>query len=171
MVAALAVVTACVKPGPGNSESAAERSAAATGFSDTAETVMGTLTAPPSFAAKWLVPRLGHFEQAHPQVDVWLSAGIELVDLTAGEVDVAIRYGTGRYPGLTVEPVLIKTTGDKLRKLRVRVARKQLDAIVHLSIDHATLDTQLWRHTRTTPSRLNVQLCSQRQLKRGCVFV
>src|SRR4051812_49436663 len=35
-----------------------------------------TLTAPPSFAAKWLVPRLGAFEQAHPQVDVWLSAGI-----------------------------------------------------------------------------------------------
>ena len=55
-----------------------------------------TLTAPPSFAAKWLVPRLGAFEQAHPQVDVWLSAGIELVDLTAGEVDVAIRYGAGR---------------------------------------------------------------------------
>ena len=48
MVAALAVVTACVKPGPGTSEWAAERSAAATGFSDTAETVMGTLTAPPS---------------------------------------------------------------------------------------------------------------------------
>lgn len=47
IVAAVAVVTACVKPGPGNSESAAERSAA-TGFSDTAETVMGTLTAPPS---------------------------------------------------------------------------------------------------------------------------
>jgi len=48
MVAAVAVVTACVKPGPGNSELAAERNATATGFSDTAETVMGTLTAPPS---------------------------------------------------------------------------------------------------------------------------
>jgi LysR family glycine cleavage system transcriptional activator len=65
-----------------------------------------TLTAPPSFAAKWLVPRLGAFEQAHPQVDVWLSAGIELVDLTAGEVDVAIRYGSGRYPGLEVARLL-----------------------------------------------------------------
>jgi len=65
-----------------------------------------TLTAPPSFAAKWLVPRLGAFEQAHPQVDVWLSAGIELVDLTAGEVDVAIRYGSGRYPGLEVRRLL-----------------------------------------------------------------
>jgi LysR family glycine cleavage system transcriptional activator len=65
-----------------------------------------TLTAPPSFAAKWLVPRLGAFEQAHPQVDVWLSAGMELVDLTAGEVDIAIRYGGGRYPGLEVRRLL-----------------------------------------------------------------
>src|SRR6202000_2040980 len=58
-----------------------------------------TLTAPPSFAAKWL----GAVEQKHPQVDIWLSAGIELVDLAAGEVDIAIRYGAGRYPGLEVK--------------------------------------------------------------------
>jgi LysR family glycine cleavage system transcriptional activator len=55
------------------------------------------------------VPRLGAFEQAHPQVDVWLSAGIELVDLTAGEVDVAIRYGAGRYPGLEVTRLISET--------------------------------------------------------------
>jgi LysR family transcriptional regulator, glycine cleavage system transcriptional activator len=65
-----------------------------------------TLTAPPSLAAKWLVPRLGDFERAHPQVDVWLQAGMELVDLTAGEVDVAIRYGSGRYPGLEVHRLM-----------------------------------------------------------------
>jgi LysR family glycine cleavage system transcriptional activator len=59
-----------------------------------------TLTAAPSFAAKWLVPRLGRFEAAHPLVDVWLSADMELVDFSAGEVDLAIRYGAGRYPGL-----------------------------------------------------------------------
>ena len=68
-----------------------------------------TLTAPPSFAAKWLVPRLGAFEQGHPQVDIWLSAGIELVDLAAGEVDVAIRYGAGRYPGLEVRRLFSET--------------------------------------------------------------
>jgi LysR family glycine cleavage system transcriptional activator len=49
------------------------------------------------------------FEQAHPQVDVWLSAGIDLVDLNAGEVDVAIRYGAGRYPGLEVQRLLGET--------------------------------------------------------------
>jgi LysR family glycine cleavage system transcriptional activator len=68
-----------------------------------------TLTAAPSFAAKWLVPRLGKFESAYPAVDVWLSAGLELVDLTAGEVDVAIRYGAGRYPGLEIRRLMSET--------------------------------------------------------------
>ena len=65
-----------------------------------------TVSAAPSFAAKWLVPRLGRFEAAHPEVDVWLSAGLELIDFAGGEVDLAIRYGAGRYPGLEVTRLL-----------------------------------------------------------------
>jgi LysR family glycine cleavage system transcriptional activator len=68
-----------------------------------------TLTAPPSFAAKWLVPRLGRFEAAHPQVDVWLSADMDLVDFAAGEVDLAIRYGAGPYPGLEAVRLMQET--------------------------------------------------------------
>ncbi|MDB5438990.1 MAG: transcriptional regulator, LysR family [Caulobacteraceae bacterium] len=68
-----------------------------------------TLTAAPSFAAKWLVPRLGGFEAAHPQVDVWLSADMDVVDFAAGEVDLAIRYGAGHYPGLEVIPLMSET--------------------------------------------------------------
>jgi LysR family glycine cleavage system transcriptional activator len=65
-----------------------------------------TLTAPPSFAAKWLVPRLGRFEAAHPQVDVWLSADMAVVDFASTDVDLAIRYGGGPYPGLEVVRLL-----------------------------------------------------------------
>ena len=68
-----------------------------------------TVTVAPSFAAKWLVPRLGLFEAAHPQVDVWLSAGMEVVDFASGEIDLAIRYGTGRYPGLEVVKLMSET--------------------------------------------------------------
>ena len=68
-----------------------------------------TVSVAPSFAAKWLMPRLGSFEEAHPEVDVWISAGMELVDFNAGEVDVAIRYGTGRYPGLEVVRLMAET--------------------------------------------------------------
>jgi LysR family glycine cleavage system transcriptional activator len=68
-----------------------------------------TVTAAPSFAAKWLVPRLGRFEAEHPEIDVWLSAGMELVDFAQGEVDVAIRYGSGRYTGLESQRLMSET--------------------------------------------------------------
>jgi LysR family glycine cleavage system transcriptional activator len=68
-----------------------------------------TLTAPPSFAAKWLVPRLGRFESAHPQVDVWLSADMELVDFAVGDVDLAVRYGAGPYVGLETVRLMRET--------------------------------------------------------------
>src|ERR1700761_5251575 len=68
-----------------------------------------TVSVAPSFAAKWLVPRLGKFEALHPMVDVWISAGMELVDFNSGEVDIAIRYGTGRYPGLEVQRLMQET--------------------------------------------------------------
>ena len=68
-----------------------------------------TVSAAPSFAAKWLVPRLGRFEAKRPEVDVWLTAGMELVDFAAGEVDVAIRYGAGHYTGLEVVRLMSET--------------------------------------------------------------
>jgi LysR family glycine cleavage system transcriptional activator len=68
-----------------------------------------TISAAPSFAAKWLMPRLGKFEAEHPEVDVWLTAGMELVDFASGEVDIAIRYGSGRYPGLEVARLMSET--------------------------------------------------------------
>jgi len=68
-----------------------------------------TVTVPPSFASKWLLPRLGGFEALHPDVDVWVSAGMELTDFASGEVDLAIRYGAGRYPGLEVIRLMQET--------------------------------------------------------------
>jgi LysR family transcriptional regulator, glycine cleavage system transcriptional activator len=62
-----------------------------------------TVTASPSLAAKWLVLRLHRFQEQHPEVDVRISATDEVVDLTRGDFDIAIRYGCGKYPGLEVE--------------------------------------------------------------------
>lgn len=56
----------------------------------------------PSFAIKWLVPRLERFSVLHPDVDVRLSASRELMDLQNSDVDLAIRFGMGHYPGLLV---------------------------------------------------------------------
>jgi LysR family glycine cleavage system transcriptional activator len=65
-----------------------------------------TVTASPSIAAKWLVLRLHRFQAQHPDIDVRISTSDDVVDLTKGDFDLAIRYGTGRYPGLDVELLL-----------------------------------------------------------------
>jgi LysR family glycine cleavage system transcriptional activator len=60
----------------------------------------------PAFAAKWLVPRLDRFRAAHPDLDVRLDATDRLADFQRDNVDLAIRYGSGDYPGLMVERLL-----------------------------------------------------------------
>ncbi|WP_395675628.1 LysR substrate-binding domain-containing protein [Inquilinus sp.] len=53
----------------------------------------------PSFAASWLVPRLGRFTALHPDVEIRVGASSKLVDWRRERVDVAIRHGLGDYPG------------------------------------------------------------------------
>lgn len=55
------------------------------------------LSTTPAFAAKWLVPRLASFQSAHPHIDLHVHASYEPVDLNLGTIDLAIRYGHGRY--------------------------------------------------------------------------
>lgn len=64
----------------------------------------GTLTVStvPSFAHRWLVPRLATFQQAHPKIDLRIAASTDLVDFARDGIDAAIRYGSGRWPGLEV---------------------------------------------------------------------
>ena len=59
-----------------------------------------TVSTAPSFAAKWLVPRLDRFRDRCPDVDVRLDASMDLIDFDRGDVDVGVRFGTGDYPGL-----------------------------------------------------------------------
>lgn len=75
-----------------------------------------TICAPPSFAARWLVPRLGHFTRAHPDIDLRLSSSVAMIDKfdkDTGHVgpvpgddhgfDLMIRFGRGQYPGYAVD--------------------------------------------------------------------
>ena len=78
------------------------------------------VTAPPSFAARWLVPRLARFSQAHPEVAMRISSNPENIDgpQTALDItsqasdsrhvasEVAIRFGTGSYPSYQVTKML-----------------------------------------------------------------
>ena len=60
-----------------------------------------TLSTLSSFAARWLVPRLGGFVARHPEIDLRLATSQRLTDFTREQVDAAIRYGSGDYPGLS----------------------------------------------------------------------
>ncbi|MGI4938165.1 MAG: LysR substrate-binding domain-containing protein, partial [Janthinobacterium lividum] len=58
------------------------------------------ISALPSFASRWLAPRLWKFIDLHPDIDVTLESSEHLKDLFRDPVDVGLRFGGGNYPGL-----------------------------------------------------------------------
>jgi LysR family glycine cleavage system transcriptional activator len=62
-----------------------------------------TISTLASLAAKWLLPRLSAFQEAHPGIDVRITTSTALVDFKSGDVDAAIRYGRGQWPGVRAD--------------------------------------------------------------------
>lgn len=72
----------------------------------------------PSFASKWLMPRMHRFREAHPEIDLRISGSASLIDsdaiapslsadtLKSHNIDVAIRFGSGNYPGCVVDRIM-----------------------------------------------------------------
>ena len=87
-----------------------------------------TLSTTVSFASLWVIPRLSNFRARHPATEVYISADDRLVDLSRGEVDVAVRYlpdskapeGSVRLFGERMLPVV----APKLAPSRRHAARK-----------------------------------------------
>lgn len=65
----------------------------------------GTLTVStlPSIAVKWLVPRMSHFQDRNPGIDLRISAKEHLADFARDGIDVAIRFGGGAWPGVQAD--------------------------------------------------------------------
>jgi LysR family glycine cleavage system transcriptional activator len=51
----------------------------------------------PSIASRWLVPRLGRFNELHPDIELNIDPSSRLVDFRAGEADLGLRYGPGHW--------------------------------------------------------------------------
>jgi LysR family glycine cleavage system transcriptional activator len=90
---------------------------------DTANSI--TVSVLPSFAAAWLVARLGTFLERHPQIELRLESTTALADFRNDGVDVAIRYGNGNYEGMEsvklFDDEVFPTLSPKLRRsARVR---------------------------------------------------
>lgn len=60
----------------------------------------------PSFAARWLLPRIARFFKAHPDIDLEIRSSNGLVDFRRDNVDVAIRHGLGHWSGVIAEHLL-----------------------------------------------------------------
>jgi LysR family glycine cleavage system transcriptional activator len=87
-------------------EGFARLSAAMDAIDSLGEAGVLSVSVAPSFASKWLLPRLELFQAAHPEIDVHVSASMQLSDFMKDGIDVAIRYGAGRYSDLSVELLL-----------------------------------------------------------------
>lgn len=103
------------------------------------------VTLTPCFLASWLMPRLSGFRERFPDIELMLNPSPELVDLKSSEHDLAIRFGTGPWPGLPSEPLVtspvVVVIAPKLR------ARRELEGpcdLLHLPWVQET-GTDEWR--------------------------
>ena len=74
-------------------------------LSQTEESGLLTVSSAPTFAAKWLLPRLVDFSDRYPEIDLRIDASLDTRDFSRDGIDVSIRLGAGDYPGLFVERV------------------------------------------------------------------
>ena len=97
------------------------------------------ITTTPGFASLWLIPRLARFTADHPQVDVRVSATMDLLDLAQSRVDLAVRFlpmAKGQGEALFVE-ALVPVCAPSLLRAKPHPLRKPADLVHHtlLSVD------------------------------------
>jgi LysR family glycine cleavage system transcriptional activator len=111
---------------------------------------MLTVSAPPAFAASWLVPRLGRFSARHPDIELSIATTRRLANFSADGVDLAIRHGLGHYPGLRCDHIatiaMIPVCGPGfLAALRHRRPQQPADLLsLKLLQDADRQDWALW---------------------------
>lgn len=86
-----------------------------------------------SFLQKWLTPRLADLRVQHPELELRIQSGPELVDFARSDFHAAVRLGSGRYPGLHVEKLMddflvAVASARVLKKYGPLEAQPELDA-------------------------------------------
>jgi len=68
-----------------------------------------SLSVLPSFAARWLIPRMYGFQEQYPELEIWLGTSYDTIDFEREtDVDAGIRFGRGRWPDVHVEPLVVE---------------------------------------------------------------
>lgn len=106
------------------------------------------VSAPPSFAARWLLPRLDRFRARHPGLELAIDATMGLATFRDDATDVAIRYGRGRYAGLRTDRLfavkLVPVCSPALLKGRSAAAKRAALRDQPLLHDKARRNWRLW---------------------------
>jgi LysR family glycine cleavage system transcriptional activator len=95
----------------------------------------------PSFGAKWLIPRLPEFQAAHPKVTLQFMPYVHGYDFTRPDLDCAIRYGDGAWPGATAEYLTGRhmTIIAPCRRSGDAPFKQPSDVVNHRLLQHVTL--------------------------------
>jgi LysR family transcriptional regulator, glycine cleavage system transcriptional activator len=126
-----------------------------------------TVSTTASLAAKWLVIRVASFQDAHPGIEVRITASPHLVDFQREEVDVAVRYGRGNWPGLRTQWLMAEDVFPVCSPTLLKGPKplRRPEDLAHHTLLHTTVgreDWQLW----LTAAGLPVSLA----LRRGLSF-
>lgn len=101
----------------------------------------------PSFAVKWLGPRLPDFTKEHPGITIRLSSGAEPLDLTqARQVDVAITYGHAlQRPGIEITPLGKERIVPMCSPTMKERKKSWKDVVAELTLIDSQLSQVTWR--------------------------
>jgi LysR family transcriptional regulator, glycine cleavage system transcriptional activator len=89
----------------------------------------------PSFASRWLMPRLVRFMEAHPDIDLSVDASVGLADFASGAIDLAIRFGRGPWPPLVCE-MFLEDEYFPVASPRLAKKLRQPADLLHMRIIH-----------------------------------
>ncbi len=103
-----------------------------------------SVRATPSFATKFLLPRLPDFLGQFPQLEVRIDGTSELTDFAHEDVDVEIRHGEGNWPGLHVEGIAREQFLPVCAPHHVEGNALALDAIPHHRLIHSVKSQVQW---------------------------
>ena len=105
-----------------------------------------TVTTSPNFAAKWLVHRLARFAEAHPDINLRVSASLNHVDFAREDVDIAIRHSDGNAPGLHVTRLCVERISPVCspRLLQGRGALRKPEDLARRTLIHID-DRTAWK--------------------------
>ena len=104
-----------------------------------------------SFAARWLMPRLSRFRGVYGDIDMRVATSERLADFVSDGIDIAIRCGGGRYPGLSADLLMkedhFPVCSPKLLRGRYPL-RRPADLARHTLLhDVFTVDWVMWLHS------------------------